>query len=257
VTARVGRAGERGEAGDVVAVADDDRTRGLVPRPDDDAIAPEVRVWFDRAVARTNPASVGVPDRVQVAVHVGELDTRKVLRVDRGKIVERDLMLVERPGELVAHPAVRLEHGREERRERGAAAPGVVHQRAEACRSEPRAAPLRLGHDAPDAGARKAPPSEPSREAELGRVGDRSILDVGAPHVLEPEGVLPRDRVREREVERRRQQASDVVAIAVAGDPDVGRHRAVSVAGSQLHRATAGRRPALGTSVFVARCCRG
>ena len=184
----VGDAREDREAGDRVVVACDDDTMPLVPRAFDQPCAPERRVRLDRAVATREPTRVAGHDRVLIAIGVDELERREVARVDRRQRVQGDPVVVIRPGQLVAEPSVRLDHGRVERGERGPAAPRVVHQHAEARRCESCAAPLGLGRDTPHARAREAVPAEPLREGGLRRRRHDPVVDVGAPHVVQREG---------------------------------------------------------------------
>ena len=220
----VGDAREDHEAGDRAVVACDDGTMPLVPRAFDEPCAPEWRVRLDRAVASREPTRVTRHDLVLVAFGVRDLDGREIVRVDRRQHVERDPMFVVGAGQLVAEPSVRLDHGRVERGERCPPAPRVVHQPAEARRREAGAAPFGLGRDPPHARAREVVPPEPLREGGLCRGRHDPVVDVRAAHVLQREGRRARDRVFHREVERRRQHASDLLAVVFGRDPDVGVH---------------------------------
>ena len=56
-------------------------------------------------------------------------------------------------------------------------------------------------------------------------------VDVRGPHVLDRESVLALERALQREVQRGRQHASDLLAIVLARDPDVGFHGRATIRG--------------------------
>ena len=216
---------------DPAAVVDHHGPERVVPGPLQQTLPPEPRVRLDRAVVRPRPAGEARHHVVEVAVGVHQTDLRQVAPRRHRQCVERDPVRVPGPCELVAQAPVRLEHGGVQRRQLVTAVPRHVHHGADRCGGESRSAPLGDRRHAPDPRTRETASAEPLREPEFaGRRRDDAV-DVGRPHVFDREAVLALERSLQREVQRGRQHASDLLAVVFARDPDVGFHGRATIRG--------------------------